>query len=324
MDQTATSAGQAVPAFAPASATRRALPPVGVYLRAILALGLGSLRRGFPAVVFLYFYRLGMSLYLAFSADASSPLGTVDQETLILSAAMQGVAYIPLLALVYTPFLSLQDSILAGGRRSLFESMRIVLERLVPFVVSIVLQCLLMFGPPTLLFAGALMVLQGVPPGGEDIVRMVAVLAIVPCILWVLLMATFVMFAIPFLILDSRGPVVSIRLSFDLVARHFWGLSGRLTAFFLAAMLLVAVASLPEVILHVASTATGYDAPLFKIARVIWSSAVSALLFPFSVASFTILYRAMVPGPAGAGGPATAAAPPSEADSPPANPFRFE
>lgn len=336
MEPTAASPGPALPGLAghgAAPATRRALPPVGVYIRAVIALGLGSLRRGLPAVVFLYFYRLGMGLYLAFSMDeSSSRLGTVDQEALLTSAMMQGAAYIPLLALVYTPFLPLQDSILAGGRRTLFESARIVLERILPFGISLVLQGLLIFGPPTLLFAGVTLMLGAVPQNPEELVKVVALLAAIPCVVWAVLIAILLMFSVPALVLESRGPVASIRVSLDLMARNFGGVLGRLFVFFLFALLLAMIASLPEAILQAASVATGFDAPLSRIARVIWSSAVAAFLFPFSVASLTVLYRALVPGPAGeaiaaAGGGARAASPTPPASgepAPPASPFRFE
>ena len=334
MDPTAASVGPAIPGLAgqgaaPAPATRRALPPVGVYLRAVVALGLGSLRRGLPAVVFLYFYRLGMGLYLAFSTDGSS-LGTPDQEAMMTALAMQGAAYLPLLALVYTPFLPLQDSILSGGRRSLLESVRIVLEKTVPFGVSTALQGLLIFGPPMLLLVGAALALRALPPNPEELVRAMILVALIPCAIWMLVIAVLLMFAIPALVLDSRGPVASIRASLDLVGGHFGGLLGRLFAFFLLAVLFATVASLPEAILHVTSAATGFNPPLFQIASVIWASAVSAFLVPFSVASFTVLYRALVPGPAAvAGAQATGAtagiaAPTPGEPAPPASPFRFE
>ena len=326
MDPTGTLASPAV--FG--AETRRVLPPVAIYLRAVAALGLASLSRGLPAVVFLYFYRLGMGLYLAFAMSESSPLGTTNQEAAMTSLAMQGVAYIPLLALVYTPFVPLQESILSGGRRSLLDSVRMVLERFFPFIVSVILQGLLVFGPPLALFAVASTMLHAGPRSADELTRAVALLALIPCFLWMVLIAVMLMFAVPALVLDSRGPVASIRVSLDLVARHFGGVLGRLTVFFLLAVLVTMVASLPEAILHVASAATGFDAPIFRIARVIWSSAVSAFLFPFSVASLTVLYRALVPAPANAGSPAVAvpgvgAAPAAPGEQAPAvSPFRFE
>lgn len=326
-DETGAAASTAIPG----DAVRRTLPPVGIYLRAVTALGLASLSRGLPAVVFLYFYRLGMGLYLAFAMGESSPLGTTDQEAAITSLAMAGVAYIPLLALVYTPFVPLQESILSGGRRSLLESVRLVLERLWPFFLSVIAQGLLIFGPPLALFAAASAMLHTAGARSPDeVARVVALLALIPCFAWMVLIAVMLMFAVPALVLDSRGPLASIRVSLDLVARHFGGILGRLFVFFLLAVLVGVVASLPEAILHVASAATGFDAPLFRIARVIWSSAVSAFLFPFSVASLTVLYRALVPGPGSVGVPAGAApqgatAPPVPGEqAPAASPFRFE
>src|SRR5881396_820302 len=56
-----------------ATAGRPSLPPIDTYLRAVIALGFASLRLAIPALGFLYFYRLGMGLYLALSTDSSSP-----------------------------------------------------------------------------------------------------------------------------------------------------------------------------------------------------------------------------------------------------------
>ncbi|HYR69542.1 MAG TPA: hypothetical protein VER77_06635, partial [Candidatus Dormibacteraeota bacterium] len=109
-----------------APAGRSSLPPIDTYLRAVIALGFASLRRALPALGFLYCYRLGMGLYLALSRDSSSPFGVYDERTLVLTAAMYVVAYFPMLVLITTPFLPLQDSILRGEHRSFGASVRLV------------------------------------------------------------------------------------------------------------------------------------------------------------------------------------------------------
>ncbi len=303
---------------------RNALPSVGTYLRAVIALGVGSLRAALPAIAFLYFYRLGMGLYLTFSGDGAGPFGDYEDRAFVTSVMMQTAAYLPLLVLIYTPFLPLQDSLLRGTRRSFMDSVRLVLERFIPFVLSAIAQGVILFGPPVLLFGGMALLVRTFPTRPEDLVRALALATIFPCLLWVAILALFLTFAIPAVVLDGRGPFASIRMSFGLVGRHFGGILGRLAVFIIVMILAAMAASLPEAFLQVGAAAAGLDHPALKIARAIWSAGVSALLFPFSVAALVILYRAVTPGPAIAGpAPGTDPALPEE-PRPAASPFRFE
>ncbi len=299
---------------------RPGLPPLGTYLRAVVALGIGSLRLALPALGFLYFYRLGMNLYMAFSGDTADPFGLHNQETLVVTMVMEFVAYLPMLVLIYTPFLPLQDSLLQGERRSFMASVRLVLERMVPFVISTIAQLLITFGPPSFLLVGAGMLAGTLPDGQEDWGRWIVLLTLVPAVIYICIMALFLLFAMPLLVLERRGPFASLRLSFALVGRQFGGILGRLFVFLALIIIAAIAASIPEAILQASANAAGFEHPAIKIARAIWSAGVSALMFPFSVAALMVLYRSAVP----ARGAAAMQPAGAEAAPPATSPFRFE
>lgn len=307
------------------AATRRpSLPPTDTYLRAVIALGFASLRLSLPALGFLYFYRLGMGLYLALSSDSSSPLGISDERTLIVTVAMQAVAYLPMLVLVYTPFLPLQDSILQGERRTFGASVRLVLERLIPFIVSVIAQGVLLFGPPSLFFCGAALLLGALPSKPEELIRLLVIASLIPSILYLIVIGLFLLFAIPAVVLDGRGPIAAIRQSFGIVGRHFGGIVGRLFVFTVLLIIAAVAGSLPQAILQAVAAAAAVDHPAFKVAGAIWEAAVSAFLFPFTVAALVVLYRAAVPARAGAAPDATGGLLVGEEPRPAASPYRFE
>jgi len=300
---------------------RSSLPPVDTYLRAVIALGFASLRRALPALGFFYCYRLGMGLYLALSADSSSPLGIYDERTIILTAAINIVAYLPLLVLITTPFLPLQDSILRGEPRSFGACVRAVLERLVPFVISVITQAILLIGPPALFFTGAVLLLGALPSKPEELVRLLVLASLAPSFLYVIVIGLFLLFAIPLIVLDGRGPLAGIRQSFGIVGRHFGGLLPRLFIAFVLLVIATVAGSLPAAILDTATAAAGVDHPAFKIAGAIWKAAVAAFLFPFTIAALMVLYRAAVPARAGGAGADLPGEPEARAT---ASPYRFE
>ncbi len=305
--------------------SRPSLPPIDTYLRAVIALGFTSLRLSLPALGFLYFYRLGMGLYLALSRDSSSSLGVYDERTIILTAAMQLVAYLPMLVLIYTPFLPLQDFILRGERRSFGAAVRLVLERLVPFIVSVIAQAVFLFGPPSLFFAGAALLLGALPSKPEELIRLLVIASLIPSILYIIVIGLFLLFAIPGVVLDGRGPLAAIRASFGIMGRHFGGILGRLFVFTVLLVIAAVAGSLPQAILQAVAAAAGVDHPAFKVAGAIWEAAVSAFLFPFTVAALMVLYRAVVPARAGAAGTdATGGLLVGEEARPAASPYRFE
>jgi hypothetical protein len=307
-----------------ATTSRPSLPPVDTYLRAVIALGFASLRLSLPALGFLYFYRLGMGLYLALSSDSSSPLGIYDERMLIVTMTMQVVAYLPMLVLVYTPFLPLQDSILQGERRTFGAAVRLVLERFVPFIVSVISQAVLLLGPPSLFFCGAALLLGALPSKPEELTRLLVIASLIPSILYIIVIGLFLLFAIPAVVLDGRGPVAAIRQSFGIVGRHFGGIVGRLFVFTVLLIIAAVAGSLPEAILQAVAAAAAVDHPAFKVAGAIWGAAVSAFLFPFTVAALVVLYRAAVPARAGTAPDATGGLLAGEEPRPAASPYRFE
>jgi hypothetical protein len=158
-------------------------------------------------------------------------------------------------------------------------------------------QGLFVLGPPALLFGGMAILIRMFPATArpESVLQALAVATLIPCFLYAAIIALFIMFATPSLILEHRGPLASIRASFRLVSRHFGGILGRLIVFGFLVMVAVIFLSVPEGILAGINQATGSDNPGFTIAEAIWSAAVSVLLFPFTVASLMILYRAVSP-----------------------------
>lgn len=304
---------------------RSGFPSLATYLRTVIALGLGSLRLSFPALAFLYFYRLGMGLYLAFSRDGSSPFGTGNEEALIMSGAMHAAGYLPLLVLIYTPFLPLQDALLLGKRRSFPDSVRHVLERLVPFGLSVIAQLAILFGPPALLLGGMVLFIRAVPSTPQELLRVIALVTVAPCVLYVAIAGLFLMFAVPSVIIDGRGPLAAIRQSLALVGRNAGAIFGRLFVFFSLLLITAMAASLPEAFLQAGTAATGFEHPAIKITGAIWAAAVAALLFPFTVAALLVLYRSAVPsrGTAPASGETIGSVSP-EKPLPATSPFIFE
>ncbi|HET9940791.1 MAG TPA: hypothetical protein VFR25_06795 [Candidatus Eisenbacteria bacterium] len=307
----------------PRPASRPSLPPVSTYLRTVLALGKASIKPGFPALIFLYFYRLGMGLYVALSMDRVQSIDEASSQAVTSAALVQIPAYIPVLVLIYMPFLLLQDGILRGVATTLGSSVRSVLERMLAFLVCAVAQLVIVAGPPFLLFAGAAILVRTIPTRPEELTRAIGLLAMVPCLIYAILMLFMLWFAFPALVLDRRGPFRSIRVSFSLVASHFGGILGRLIVVLFFVVLAALVLSFPAEILQVVTAVAGGDHPLLKVATVVWTSAVSAFLFPFVMASLVVLYRALVPAASGSAVPAGAAVAVPEAHRV-SSPFQFE
>jgi hypothetical protein len=280
----------------PRPPSRPLLPPVSTYLSAVFALGRASIAPGFPALAFFYFYRLGMGLYLALSVDRVVSIDDIGARgALMAPTVLQIPAYIPVLVLIYMPFLLLQDGILRGTPSAIGRSMRAVLERVLPLIASGLAQIAIVFGPPILLLAGAALLARSVPTRPEELTRAIVLVSLVPCIVYIFVMLFFLWFALPALVLDKRGPLRSIRLSFGLVATHFGGLLGRILVTFFLVVVAAVVLAFPAEILQVAAATAEVEHPVLKIAVVVWTAAVAALLFPFMMASVVILYRALVP-----------------------------
>src|SRR5262245_5774897 len=121
------------------------MPRVADYLQAVLDLGRRSLRPALPALGFLYFYRVGIGAYMALSDD------TYVAGRNALAAALPHLAmvasFLPLLLLVYTPFLPLQDSLLERRPITFGAAMRRTLENAWPWTLSGIAQATVIFVP---------------------------------------------------------------------------------------------------------------------------------------------------------------------------------
>jgi hypothetical protein len=281
---------------APASqAALRSLPPVGEYLRRLFELGKQSIPVAIPALLFLWFYHFGTDLYLEIAGRATSPLGYPDPEARLYHAMMKISAYLPLLVLVYTPFLPLQDSLLRGQPPSFLASIRHVLERLVPFILSAILQFLIILVPVAIVIGIVVLAVAPFPTLPPEAAALIAVTVGLPSLLWIFLSAMFLVFAVPAVVLDGHGPVRSIGISVRMVASHFWGVFGRFFVFFLLLFIFVVIACIPAMLLSAGGAILAQAGIVFRIGSIFWTSLVTALTFPFWVASLVLQYRALAP-----------------------------
>lgn len=312
----------ATDAAAPASS--RTLPALGTYLRRLFDLGRQSIPVSIPALLLLWFYRFGMGLYGQVAGEGTSPLGFHDPRAQMGQILVAAAAYLPLLVLVYTPFLPLQDSLMRGERPSFLNAIRQVLERMVSFILSSILQFLIIFVPVAFVIGILLAALAPLPGAARELAVIITVVAVAPLLLWILLAVFFLVFAIPGVVLSGLGATRSISSSVRLVAGHFWGVLGRLIVFFLILVTVLTVLAIPSIVLTAVATATGRAAMALRIASTLWSSFLTALSFPFSVAALMVLYRALVPEAASEAAPATdsVAAHPAAGETP--TPFLFE
>jgi hypothetical protein len=308
------------------------LPPVADYFRAVYALGRRALRPALPAMAFVYFYRLGMGLYMDLSPNA--PELDLQGTGAIAGFTMMAAGMLPMLVLVYTPFLPFLDEIHRGGKGDFFAAVRQVLDVAFAFLVSLVVQVLIVFGPAVLLGAIAGALTAAVSGGWMDLLSArreftmmlqaaILMMFVLPAILWTLYAMFHLVFAPQALVLEGRGPLASIRESWGIVRRSPWGILGRLFVIWIACLLVGVVAKAPAEFIRVALHVSGNENPMFRIPALAWSSAVDALMFPFWSAALLLLYRAIVPAAAPEAPGGGTAAPP-EGEPRPVSPFVFE
>jgi hypothetical protein len=277
------------------AAPPRLLPPLGDYLRETIRLGVASIRPAMPALVLLACYRFGMGLYAIFTGPPTSPLGYPEEAMKWASLVIAAGAYLPLLVMVFTPFLPLQDALLRAERRSFFDGVKHVLERTAPLLLSGLAQMAIVMIPSIGLIAVAAGFASALPPGAAAMRPLLVVTALLPVGLWVCLALFFLLFATPALVLDDAGPLDAIRRSVRLVSRHFGGLFGRLVLAGFAMFITVIFLSLPSSMIAAVSAVSGRQYVGAQIASLFWTSMVSAAVFPFSVSSLLVLYRTLTP-----------------------------
>jgi hypothetical protein len=287
------------------------------YLRTVWDVGRKSIRPALPALTFLYFYRVGLEAYVAVS-DRTSALqgGTVD----FLPGLAMAATFLPLVLLVYTPMLPLQDSILQDRPIPFLAAVRRTLECAWNLTLSGLVQLLMLVLPFFVICMGAAIVLPmgtgsrlgtlGTMIGVNNEIDSAKLLVIaVTGILGLLTMAVVLLlliFAMQALVLDGEGPIRSIRTSIRLVLSHLGYVTGRMLAFGFLSFVGLIVLTLPTGILEQVADVSGANVLPFKVASIVWSSLAAVLFFPFGSASITVLYRSLVPA-TGASSPAPVA-----------------
>jgi len=279
---------------ADANAARAGLPSFPAYLSSVIDLGRRSLKPALPALGFLYFYRLGMGAYMALSGysfpQGKDALGAYGPQLAVIAS------FLPLLVLIYTPFLPLQDSLLRGQAMSFLSAIRRTLEESVDFLLSGIVQALVLFVPFVLICVVAGALLPSGDSGAVNSSRMIFLAFTLLAVFgWTMLATFFMMFATPAVVLDGEGPVQSLRTSVQLVSRNLGGILGRLLAFVFLATVAYVFATFPASILGAVERTAEVTSVPIKIAGVVWTSAADTLFFPFWVAALMVLYRSMRP-----------------------------
>ncbi len=276
----------------PLGRERGALPGVVVYLRAIWDLGRRTLRPALPALAFMYFYRVGMGVYSALSADPY--VAGSDPTATILPRLVSAAAIVPLLLLLYAPMLPLQDSLLRGQAISFTAAFRRTFVVSWNLTLSGILQGLFLIAPFVLLMVGLGLASRGLSETSPLRLAAVAV-GVGLSLIWFVIGGLLMFFATPAVVLDGESPVRSVRTSLRLALPRFPGLLGRLLAFGALELLAYFVLVMPAAMLTGLEQAAGITSAPIRIAVAIWSSAVETITFPFSVAAMMVLYRALAP-----------------------------
>ena len=248
------------------------LPGVLAYLSSVSDLGRRSLRPALPALAILFLYRLGVGAYGALTNYSEALKGHALGGRVVSEATP-----ILLLALIYVPFLPLQESILRGHPISFLGAIRRVFKEAVNLILSGLAQVLILLGPigPMAVLGTRLLA----DPFGPLLLCGVA---------WMAVAAFFMIFVTPAVVLDGEGPLHSLRTSFLLVWRNLGSALGRL-------LVLACLAFVGFMIATPLSGLGGNATPLVKIAVVTWTTAVDTILYPFWTAAILVLYRSLRP-----------------------------
>lgn len=251
---------------------RGSLVGVAAYLISVYELGRRSLRPALPALAFLFLYRLGVVAYGTLTnyseALEGRPLGGM---------VVAKVTPILLFALIYIPFLPLQESILRGRPISFLGAIRRVLKESVNLIFSGIAQAFILLGPIAPFTALVARLLAD--PFGPILWTYMLYMAVA---------AFFMIFVTPAVVLDGEGPLHSLRTSFFLVWRNFGSALGRL-------LVLACLAFVGFMVASPLASLGGNATTLIKLAVVTWTTAVETLLYPFWTAAIVVLYRSLRP-----------------------------
>jgi hypothetical protein len=269
------------------------LPSIADYVGAIWNLGRRSLAPGLPALAFVYFYRLGLGAYLTLS-DTTYPQG-MDALGIIGPQLAVIAAFVPLLLMIYTAFLPLQDSILRARPVTFLGAIRRVFETAWNLTLSGTAQAVILLLPLAVLLFITGLVLPDTGGEADPTSLVVMSFVLLAGLAWALIASLPMAFATPAVVLDDEGPIQSLRTSVRLTLSHLGGILGRFVGFGFPAIVIYCMVRMPTVILTNAAVASGAASVPIKLAALIWASAVDTLFFPFWVAALMVLYRALVP-----------------------------
>jgi len=269
------------------------LPSIADYVGAIWNLGRRSLSPGLPALAFVYFYRLGLGAYLTLSVttypQGMDALGILGPQLAVIAA------FVPLLLMIYTAFLPLQDSILRGRSVSFLGAIRRVFETAWNLTLSGTAQAVILLLPFAVLLFIAGLVLPDTGGEADPTSLVVMSFVLLAGLAWALIASLLMAFATPAVVLDDEGPIQSLRTSVLLTLSHLGGILGRFVGFGFLAIVIYCMVRMPTAILTNAAVASGAASVPIKLGALIWASAVDTLFFPFWVAALMVLYRALVP-----------------------------
>lgn len=272
---------------------RARLPSIADYVGAIWNLGTRSLVPALPALAFVYFYRLGLGAYLTLS-DTSYPqsmdaLGVIGPQLAVIAA------FVPLLLMIYTAFLPLQDGILRGHPVNFLGAIRRVFETAWNLTLSGTAQAVILLLPFAILCFIVGLALPDTGGEADPTSLIVMSFVLLAGFAWALIASILMAFATPAVVLDDEGPIQSLRTSFRLALSHLGGILIRFVSFGFLALVIYFMVRMPTAILTNSALASGAASVPMKLAALIWASAVDTLFFPFWVAALMVLYRALVP-----------------------------
>jgi hypothetical protein len=133
------------------------------------------------------------------------------------------------------------------------------------------------------------------PDAYHAIVSAVTRTVLVPSVCWIIGVNVFLLFATPYLLLENRGPLRSLRLSAVLVARHALRDWGRFASLALLWLALGAAAWLPSAAMRAATGSHAGRSAIGLLVSAVWSAGSTALALAFGTAGLVVLFRRLVP-----------------------------
>jgi hypothetical protein len=241
-----------------------------------------------------------------FSGNATSELDPTNPSMLLtrLGLALFGFVALTILTTVFLLLIPLQDGLLRGRAIGLGGAFRALSRCMGPLTLSCTAQALLVLAVPfavvsAYVYASVAGVdpVEGVPNifKMQEVARASAMRALWPSAVWIIVTSILFVFALPYVILEQRGPLRSIGLSVSLVLRRCRAESGRFWAFAGTWIGAATVVMLPVILLNMTTTVTSREQVLLNFFAWGWRSLATAFAIPWCCASLVILFRHLVP-----------------------------